>query len=78
MNCPKCGFEQVLDGVECQKCGAIFSKYIKKRTSQTNSVIWNTSVDEEKIVQSSLVYLPSTIRHLLQCVTFQKEQILIY
>jgi hypothetical protein len=27
MKCPKCGFEQILEGVECQNCGIIFSKY---------------------------------------------------
>ncbi len=29
MKCPKCGFEQTVKGVECQKCGIIFSKYLQ-------------------------------------------------
>ncbi len=36
MNCPKCGFEQTLDGIECQKCCVIFAKYlnVKKHPAQ--------------------------------------------
>lgn len=42
MNCPKCGFEQALEGPECQKCGLIFSKYIKILEKKTKSTVYNT------------------------------------
>ena len=35
MNCPKCGFEQALEGAECQKCGLIFSKYFNILENRT-------------------------------------------
>jgi hypothetical protein len=37
MNCPKCGFEQALEGAECQKCGLIFSKYSKMLEKKTRA-----------------------------------------
>jgi hypothetical protein len=37
MNCPKCGFEQALEGAECLKCGLIFSKYSKMDEKKVNS-----------------------------------------
>jgi hypothetical protein len=29
MKCPKCGFEQTDQGVECLKCGIVYDKYLK-------------------------------------------------
>ncbi len=31
MKCPKCGFEAIEQGIECQKCGIVFSKLNKIR-----------------------------------------------
>ena len=42
MNCPKCGFEQALEGPECQKCGLIFSKHLKILKKKTKSTVYNT------------------------------------
>ena len=37
MKCPKCGYEQTLDSVECQKCGIIFSKYRQLRENMSKA-----------------------------------------
>jgi hypothetical protein len=40
MNCPKCGFEQALEGAECQKWGLIFSEYLKMMPDRLRCRCW--------------------------------------
>ena len=37
MNCPKCGFEQPDGGMDCLKCGIIFSKFQARQTPNTHA-----------------------------------------
>jgi tRNA(Ile2) C34 agmatinyltransferase TiaS len=51
MKCPKCGFEQTSKGVECQKCGIIFSKYLQlkeNKPQRTPSPIPTTPITTDR------------------------------
>lgn len=52
MQCPKCGFDQIDNMLECQRCGVIFSK-VREHSSAENVEI---SADELMDVDRTLAY----------------------
>ncbi len=60
MKCPKCGFEQIDQDVECLKCGVIFDKYLKLKKNKPAL----TSVETQRAAQ------PEQIREFIKDLFF--------
>jgi hypothetical protein len=68
MRCPKCNFDQPDSGIECLKCGIVFTKYlsIKNQVSDKSAVIPQLDSSKEVNHHSSRIkeYLKNLLFHI--------------